>query len=204
MLDLVPILSYVLLKGRCRHCNSKLSLEYPFMEFITGLLFALLYLKFGFSFYLIKYIIFTCLILVIGVIDLKTQDVYLSVTLTGFIFGAVIILIEKIIYNQSLIDSLLGALIPAAIISLIVFITKSMGEGDIEIAALCGLFIGFKLSILMILLSFVLGALIAWVLILFKIKDRKDYMAFGPYIALASFLAIMWGNDIILWYFLLF
>lgn len=204
MLDLVPILSYVFLKGRCRYCNSKLSLEYPFMEFITGLLFALLYLKFGLSFSLVKYIIFTSLILVIGVIDLKTQDVYLSLTLTGFILGTGIILIEKLIYNQSLMNSLLGALIPAALISLIVFITKGMGEGDIEIAALCGLFVGFKLSILMMLLSFVLGGLVGGLLILFKIKDRKDYMAFGPYIALASFLAIMWGNDVILWYFLLF
>lgn len=203
-LDLVPIFSYVLLKGRCRYCKSKISLEYPFMELITGFLFALLYLKFGLSFNLIKYIIFTSLAIVIGIIDFKTQDVYVSITIAGFVFGAILTLIEKILYNHSVMDNLLGALIPAAVISLIVFTTKGMGEGDIEIAALCGLFLGLKLSVLMILLSFVLGGVVGGLLIIFKIKDKKDYMAFGPYIVIATFLSIMWGNDIILWYFLLF
>jgi len=203
-LDLIPIFSYGFLKGRCRYCKNKISLEYPLVELITGFLFALLYLKFGLSFNLIKYLIFTSLVIVIGIIDFKTQDVYLSTTITGGIFGVLIILIEKLLYNHSIIDNLLGALIPAAVISLIVFTTKGMGEGDIEIAALCGLFLGFRLSILMILLSFVLGGLVGGLLIVFKIKDKKDYIAFGPYIAMSAFLSIIWGNDIILWYFLLF
>ncbi|WP_040212476.1 prepilin peptidase [Clostridium polynesiense] len=202
--DLVPLLSYIYLGGRCRYCKTKISVEYPLAEIITGLIFAVLYIKFGFSFYLFKYLIFTALAVVIAAIDYKYQLIYQSTTIAAFTAGIAIIILEKIIYSQNVTNYFFGALSAALIISIIVYVTKGMGTGDIEIAAYAGLFLGFPLSLLMIALSFVIGGGIAVILLLLKIRDKKDPIAFGPYLLLSAFLCILWGKDFLLWYFLLF
>ncbi|SKA81820.1 leader peptidase (prepilin peptidase) / N-methyltransferase [Caloramator quimbayensis] len=198
--DLIPVLSYAALKGRCRFCNTKISAEYPLIEIFTALVFANLYHKYGITFEFFKYAVFVAILIVIGMIDLKTTDVYFSTIVSGLITGALFASYELYRYGVIL-NYFLGAAFAAGIIAVIILLTKGMGWGDAEICLVCGLYLGFKLSIVMLFLTFIIGAIAGIVLILTKIKSRKDFIPFGPFISLASIITVFWGENIIAWYF---
>lgn len=194
--DLIPILSYMFLRGRCRYCGSKVSVRYPVIEFITGFLYLITFIKYGITLNLIKYMILISILIVIGMIDLDTTDVYFSTTITGIILSGIFLSIY--IYRGMPISSYIyGGIIGGGTLTLIILITKGgMGWGDVEICSVCGLFLGFKLTLVMLSLSFVIGSIISLALIALKKKTRKDYIAFGPFIALASILTIFIGEKI--------
>ncbi|WP_154674914.1 prepilin peptidase [Desnuesiella massiliensis] len=202
--DLIPIISYLWLRGRCRYCKSKISIQYLFVELLTPLIFIFIYNSFGLSFYFFKYIIFISFLIVISLIDLKTTDIYMITTIPGIIVALAFAIIENLIYKDGIYNYIFGSLVASLIIFIIVYLTEGMGKGDIEIFALVGMFVGVKVSILIILLSFVLGGLVAGTLVVTKIKNRQDYVAFAPFIASASLLSIFWGNRIIDLYFTYF
>lgn len=201
--DLVPIVSYIFLKGRCRYCREKVSIRYPIIELTTGLLFLALYINYGLSFYLVKYAVFVCLIIVIGMIDYDTTDVYFSITVFGSILGVIFIAVEFYLYKIGIIMEfnfltyVYGAILAGGIIGIIILLTHGMGLGDIEICFVCGLFLGFKLSVLMMFLSFIIGGILGVLLIALKIKNRKDYIPFGPFVTIAALIAILYGEKII-------
>lgn len=201
--DLIPVLSYIFLKGSCRSCKSKISLRYPLIEVLNGALYLLLYLKFGLSFSFIKYAFLISLIIVVSLIDIDTTDVYFKTSLVGFISAGAFILFSYFAkYDASILNSILGAAAGGGFILFIYFVTKGkgMGLGDAEICAYCGAFLGFKLAIAMLFFSVVLGGIIGIFLIALKIKGRKDYIPFGPYIALGTLISIFMGLPIISWY----
>jgi leader peptidase (prepilin peptidase)/N-methyltransferase len=193
---LIPVVSYIFLHGKCRNCGEKISLKYPVIEFLTGIFFVLIYLKYGLSLEFIKYVIFLCLLTVIGIIDYQTTDVYLKTTLTGIIIG-VIIIIAGYFYGYSFMEYLYGAVLGGGVISIIILLTHGMGWGDAEICFMCGLYLGLRLTILMLFLSFVIGGLSGVVLIITKKKSKKDYIPFGPFISIAAVIAMLLGNEII-------
>lgn len=194
--DLIPILSYVFLKGKCRYCGEKVSIRYPIIEFITGLLFLMTFIQYGLSLNFIKYVLLISILIVIGMIDLDTTDVYFSTTLMGVIFSVIFLVIY--LYRGIPISSYIyGGIIGGGTLALIILITKGgMGWGDFEICFVCGLFLGFKLTLVMLGLSFIIGSIISLILIALKKKSRKDYIPFGPFIALASILTIFIGEKI--------
>lgn len=202
--DLIPVVSYILLKGRCRKCGEKISIIYPLIEVFTGLLFGVLYIKFNLSIEFFKFVSFFCIMIVIAMIDFFTTDVYFSTIVTGTIIGVTFIVIEKIYLHNKIMDNLLGAIVGAGVIWIIYIITKAMGEGDIEICFVCGLFLGLKSTILMLVLSFILGGIIGVLLIALKIKSRKDYIPFGPFIALSAIISVLFNEFIFNWYISLF
>lgn len=202
--DLIPIFSYLFLRGKCRYCKDKVSVKYPFIETLTAIVFLITYINYGLSLYFMKYIILWCFLIVISVIDLNTQEVYFKTTAPVIIIGLTFAIIEKIMYSIPLWNYLLGGVIASTIIAFIVYAIGGMGEGDIEIAALCGIFIGWKYSIIMLMLSFIIGAIIGVLLIVSKKKSRKDYIAFGPFIALSSFIVAFYGIHILNYYISLF
>ncbi|WP_291572448.1 prepilin peptidase [Clostridium sp. UBA4548] len=202
--DLIPVFSYIFLRGKCRYCGSKISIRYPIQELLTAIIFLATYLHYGLSLYFIKFVILFCFLIVISNIDIKFQDVYIVTTIPGIVIGTIFAVVEKYLYSASLGNYLLGAIIAGGIISIVVYSTGAMGKGDIEIALLCGIFLGWKYSLIMIVLSFVSGGIIGVMLIVFKIKGRKDYIAFGPYLALGTLLVIFFGNNILNWYLQLF
>lgn len=199
--DLIPILSYILLKGKCRYCKEKVSIQYPIIEVVTGFLFLLVYLKFGFSLELIQYMFFTSILIVIGMIDFKTQDVYTNTIITGLIGGLIFLVIGYFTGQEiNLINYILAAVVPAGIIAIFYYF-GAMGWGDVEIVFFMGLFLGFKLSLLNLFLSIIIGGIVALIIIMiYRKKERGAEMAFGPYIAIAGFITVMYGNEIILWY----
>lgn len=194
--DLVPVISYILLRGKCRHCGEKISVKYPLIELITSTIFLALYIKFGLSFELIKYIIFSCFIIVIGVIDLETTDVYFKTTLSGIIIGLVFIGVGYF-YGYEVWSCIFGGFLGGGLIAAIILLTHGMGWGDAEICLLGGIFLGFKLTIVMLFLSFVIGGIIGLLLIVTKKKSKKDYIPFGPFISLGAVITIFLGQQII-------
>jgi Type II secretory pathway, prepilin signal peptidase PulO and related peptidases len=198
--DLIPIFSYIfLLKGKCRHCGEKISIRYPIIEFITGILYLMIYIKYGLTLECLKYITFVTVLIVVGMIDLDTTDVYFSTTLTGNILAVLFIVATGYLYHDFK-QYIFGGLLGGGIISTIILLTKGMGWGDAEICLFSGLFLGFKLTIVMIFFSFVFGAVISLILIALKKKNKKDYIPFGPFIALAAIFTIFLGDKILLWY----
>ncbi|HEY5525087.1 MAG TPA: prepilin peptidase [Clostridium sp.] len=198
--DLFPVLSYIGLRGRCRKCREKISIEYPLVEIVNGIVYLGLYLKFGYTLDFFKYALLTSLLLVIGIIDLKTKYVYRVTIITGAIIGTGFLIFNWITLKEFPINYFLGAVIGFTIIYIIVKVTGGMGEGDIEIAVICGLFLGTKSILLVLFLSFIFGGIIAILILLLKLKGRKDEIAFGPYIVLGALVTIFIGDIIIKWY----
>ena len=203
-LDLFPVFSYIFLKGKCRYCKDKISIRYPTIEILNAIVYLLIYFKFGAAIITLKYCILASLLIVIATIDYDTQLVYTASTICGGVIGIIFVIIQSIIYEDNSLDLILGGLIGFGIIGLIVVLTKGMGEGDIEIAAVCGLFLGIKGILLGLFLAIVIGGMAGIIILTLKLKKAKDKMAFGPFIAIGCLISMLWGNKILLVYSQLF
>jgi len=188
----IPLISYILiLRGRCSNCKRKISLQYPIIELLTGILFYIFYLKFGYTFLTLKYLIFSALLIVGSGIDLGhhyiPDRITISILALGIISSFFTIGFEK---------SILGA----GSFSLFYLVLYGYGEstgyeimgfGDVKLALGIGSVVGY-LSLnkvfLFINIAFILGAVIGVSLILLKLKTRKDQIAFGPYISIAGLI----------------
>ncbi|MEK9156014.1 MAG: prepilin peptidase [Patescibacteria group bacterium] len=198
--DLVPLLSFALLKARCRHCSQPISWQYPLVEAGFALVVTLLYLEFGFSWHLLFYGAVFALLAVVFVYDLLRQLIpeefawaTLGLTLLfGWYFG-----------NMGFGQSLAGGLIGGGVPGLLVLVSRErwMGSGDIKIGAILGLLLGYPLVILGLFLSFVLGSVLGVGLIAFGGKKLKDALPFAPFLIVAMLLALVSGRSIINWYF---
>lgn len=197
--DLIPVVSYIILGGKCRACKDRISIKYHMVELFTGVIFLCLYLSFGFSIEFFKYIVFVSLLIVIGIIDLNTTDVYLKTTITGIIFGIIFVVIGNYL-GSGIMEYVYGALLGGGIISLIILVTNGMGWGDAEICLMSGIFLGLKLTVVMLFFSFIIGGISGVILILLKKKSRRDYIPFGPFISIAAILTVFIGERAINWY----
>ena len=202
-IDNIPLLSYILLKGRCRNCGSKISIQYPVVEFLTGLIYLIIYLIYGLSVQSLVYIILSSALIIIAFIDLQEQIIPDVISLPGIVVGLILSFIVPYI---SFINSALGALVGGGIILIIawvgsiIFKKEAMGGGDVKLAAMIGAFLGWRYIIISLFLGFFLGALTGIILIITKIKKREDAIPFGPFIALGSIITLLWGEKILLWY----
>ncbi|QGU95766.1 prepilin peptidase [Clostridium bovifaecis] len=198
--DLIPLISYVVLKGKCRYCGEKISIRYPLTELFTGIIFVCLYFKYGLTIEFIKFALLSSTLVVIGFIDHDTTDIYDSTIISGLVFG-IIFLGINLYFGLPIKTYLLGALVGGGFISIIILLVGGMGWGDAELLALCGLFVGAKLMTLILLLSVIVGGITGGGLILLKKKNRKDYIPFGPSIVIAAILTVLLGEKILDWYF---
>ena len=199
--DLVPVISYIFLKGRCRNCKEKISIRYPVIELLGGIIFLLLYLKYGLSFELIKFAVMASILIVIALIDFDTEDVYLKTTLTGIISGLIFAILGNYFnITGNFLNYIYGGAVSGGLIAIIILLTYGMGWGDVEICTMCGLFLGFKMSLVMLFFAFVIGGVTGVFLILTHKKKRRDYIPFGPFIALAAVFTALYGGNILLWY----
>ena len=197
--DLIPVISFIVARGKCRYCGEKISLQYPIIEVLNGILYLLIYYKFGLSLLLIKYSILCSILLVISIIDLNLKIIPNSINLFLLLYGIIFNIIEFSFNNLT--SNLFGLFIGGGLFLLIAIISKgAMGGGDIKLVAVLGLLFGFKKILLITFLSFIIGAVISILLLLFKINKRKDYIPFGPFICIGTFITIIYGNNIIEWY----
>ncbi|NLY17363.1 MAG: prepilin peptidase [Clostridiaceae bacterium] len=210
--DLIPVFSYIFLKGKCRYCKQPISLQYPLVELLTGLLFVFLYLRFSISVEFIFSVYISSILLIVFFIDLKHMIIPNGLVVAALI-GSSILFILRFFYDDSIIVGepwyfpLLGMVIPSVFLLLVAIFGyiankgEAMGMGDVKIFAPIGLFLGLKLSVLALFLSMLIGGLAGLILIVAGIKERKSQVPFGPFIVAGSLLSLFYGNEILTWYF---
>ncbi|HSX19242.1 MAG TPA: prepilin peptidase, partial [Candidatus Saccharimonadales bacterium] len=199
--DLVPILSFVGLRARCRYCRHKLSWQYPIVETLVGVLFAATFYFLAasttFSFVgILYYLAIISTLVVVAVVDLK-----FSLIPTTFVFGAAILaLFRNYFYLSSadFVQAVFGAFVLALFFLAIVLVTRGrgMGTGDIPLVFLLGLFLGWPQSLLSTFLAFVSGAVISIFLLLFGRKKFGQAVPFGPFLIGAAIVVLFWGNTL--------
>lgn len=226
-LDLIPVFSWIFLKGKCRYCGRKISPRYMLVELLCGILFIFVYISFGLTLKLIAAFTLTALLIIITFIDIDTQTIPNGLVIFGLAAGLIfvftnIVPAEKPGYFKNIIDALYGLLagfVPLFLINLgakLILKKEGMGGGDMKLMAFAGLFLGLKLTIVAMLTAIYLGGIVgAAVLISARIKQHRvadkdqsnsketasgHYMAFGPFLAFGSFISMLYGNHIIGWY----
>lgn len=198
-MDMLPILGYIILGGKCRTCGHKISARYIVVESLTGLLITWLFVRYGISMAFFWYSILTCVLLVITFIDYDTMTIPNGIVVFCLIVGFVKLCFE---FNTGgLLDSLYGFVAGGGVFLLIYFVSGGrMGGGDIKLMAVLGLWLGLRNIMLTMLIAFNVGAVISLILIGAGIKGRKDMIPFGPFIGIGAYIAILYGTEIIDWY----
>ncbi len=195
LLDLIPLLSYIILEGKCRYCEVSISPRYPVVEILTGIVFLTTYMSIGFHPGLIKYLFFFSVLIVVFFIDLDHKIIPNSLVLVILTWG----ILWQIFWPEiSWVESLSGALLGGGFLLVLAVISRGgMGGGDIKLMFAAGFYLGPFLTSTALFIGFFSGAAVGIALILLKIKKRKDYIPFGPFLSLGIFLAVLWGRDII-------
>ncbi|WP_105177367.1 prepilin peptidase [Clostridium cagae] len=196
-MDLIPVLSYLFLRGKCRYCKGKISIRYPLIEILNSILYIVIFLNYGLTLEFFKYSILSSLLIVIGIIDYKTQDIYTVTIIFGIICSIIFMAVDFFVNKNTISTYVLGGLIGFAALAIIVIITKGMGIGDAEITLVCGLFLGIKGVIVTLFLGIIIGGIVAIIILALKLKDAKDAMAFGPCLSIGAIMYILWGDTII-------
>lgn len=202
--DNIPVLSYILLRGRCRFCREPISLRYPIIELLTGLFALITFLKYGLTLEGLIYFIYICALLVITFIDIDHQIIPDVITLSGIpIFFLGSFGLSQINY----LDSLIGILAGGGSLFLVAWtyslITKKegMGGGDIKLLAMIGAVIGWKGILFTIFVASAVGT-VSGLLVMLKLrKGMKLKIPFGPFLAIGGIAYIFFGPQLIRWYF---
>ena len=200
--DLIPILSFIMLSGRCRYCHTSISPYYPFVEIVTGLSTFLLWL--ALSPHGIREYLFTILVVLFAyaVLLMALQDhASMNVSDELFIAAAIIALLALFVTPHTLSDTILGLLVAAPFLIMVSLSHETwMGWGDVFIAAPAGLVLGFPLAWVWLYVAFIVGALWGIVLILSGKKKRRDPVAFVPILYVSFIITVVWGDVLINWY----
>ena len=201
--DNIPLISYLLLRGKCRGCGTRISPQYPLVELLNGLLTLALFLRFGPTFFFLVLFLFCSALVVITFIDLEHQIIPDEISLPGILLG---FLFSFFLPGHTWLNSLIGILLGGGSLLLVAsgyhWLTgkEGMGGGDIKLLAMMGAFLGWKAIPFIIFASSLIGSVVGISLMLIKKKDSKLAIPFGPYLAFAAILYIFYGRPLIHWY----
>ncbi|MBI4573762.1 MAG: prepilin peptidase [candidate division NC10 bacterium] len=203
VIDNIPIVSFLLLRGRCRACGHPIAWRYPLVEGLTGLLFAMAVAHFGATLHAAFLLTFLCGLVVVSFIDLDHQVIPNIITLPGIPLG----LVSGLLLGQpSVLDRLIGALAGAGFLYLVLFYggvlygQEAMGEGDLNLVAMVGAFLGWKAVVITILVGCLVGSAVGLSLIALRRLSRRQHIPFGPFLSLGAAVALFWGDRLISWY----
>jgi prepilin signal peptidase PulO-like enzyme (type II secretory pathway) len=203
--DLIPVFSYLRLRGRCRYCQAAISRRVFWVELATALIFALLCWHYGLSAELGVMIFYACLFTIIFVTDLEQGLILNKVVYPGMVVALLLALYPLPWLSEPMgmriAYSALGGAIGFAIFLLIAIVSRGgMGWGDVKLAALIGLATGFPLVFLAIIMGAILGGIVAVALVIAKKRKRRQTIPFGPFLAVAAMVTLLWGSNILSWY----
>lgn len=214
-LDLVPILSYLWLRGRCRYCGARIPLRVLLVELLTGVLFFLSFWYYGLTARFAITAFWCCVFLVIIFIDWEHQLILNKVTYPMAVLALVLLAFDALsrgsltpgnlsflpLDKPSILSGVIGGAIGLGFFSLVYFISpRGIGLGDIKLACLIGLVTGWPLTIVALLIGILLGGLAAVVLLTLKIKGRKDAIPYGTFLAIGPIITLFWGMGVFRWY----
>ncbi len=207
-LDNIPIISFIILKGRCRNCDKKIRLQYPAVELLTALLTIAVVWKFDFTILTIFYLSLVYILITISFIDLEHMIIPDGLVLAAAMLGlmASIFNILPIGWPESAYGALLygGGLALAGYAGKLIYKMETMGWGDVKLALVMGLCLGWKMSMISLLLAFLVAALFVVVGLAVGRLSRKQLIPFGPFLALGAIMTLFWGEQLYNWYLHLF
>ena len=190
--DMVPVFSYIILRGRCRQCGAKISIQSPLIEALNGVLYVVVFMAGGFTFSSVLYCLMTSALIVIAVIDERTYQIPVSQNLFLGLLGIIMTVYDF--------RHILSHIIGAVIVSLFLYFSsgKAIGGGDIKLMAYAGLLLGAKNIIFAFILACILGSVIHTIRM--KVSKRNNLLALGPYLSAGIFIAALWGSRFWTWY----
>ncbi|MCQ2523521.1 MAG: prepilin peptidase [Lachnospiraceae bacterium] len=194
--DLIPLFSYIFLKGRCRKCGTKLSVQYPLIEALNGVLYVVVFIVKGAKVESLLYCLLFSALLALSVIDFRTYEIPV-----GFnYFIAALGIINLFLNYTNWADYLIGLGSVSGFLLILYFATKgrAIGGGDIKLMAACGLLLGWKLVIFAFCAGCVIGAIVH--VIRMKVSKADKVLAMGPYLSIGVGVAALWGDTLLKWY----
>ncbi len=194
---MVPIFSFLALRGKCRRCGAKLSVQYPLIEAANGILYVCIVWTGGIGIESLLYCLMASALLVLSVIDFRTYEIPFGINLFILALG----LVRAATDFSNILTYLIGSLSVSIVLAILYYATggRAIGGGDVKLMAACGLLLGWKLIILAFLLGCVLGALIH--VIRMKVSGEGRVLAMGPYLSMGVLIAALWGGRLLTWYF---
>jgi len=196
-LDLFPVFSYVFLGGKCRYCKAKISPRYPLIEILNAVCYFLVYQAYGVHFVTPLYFVVCSSLIVLTWIDF---DYKIIPDRFHIIIGICALAAGFLSRDLSWADRLIGLVVVSVPVLIIAMITGGMGAGDVKLFAVCGLLLGWKLNLLVMLIASVTASIYGVALMLFQKAEKKTEIPFGPFISLGTIVCLLWGNSFIQWY----
>lgn len=194
--DMVPVFSWLVLGGKCRNCKSKISVQYPIIEGVNGILYVMICAVNGLEWSSMIYCFMASALLVLSIIDWRTYEIPFGINVFLFVLGVVMTILDR----GNLAEHLIGMICVSGLLGILYLLSggRAIGGGDIKLMFACGLILGWKL----ILLAFFLGCIIGSVvhIIRMSVKKAGRMLAMGPYLSAGILLAALWGNAWINWY----
>ncbi len=196
--DNIPVLSYVLLKGQCRSCKSKIPIKYPIVELLGGLIALVVFLKFGFSIKSIFWIVFGYCLLVLSFIDLELFIIPDIINVILFVSG-----LFFVIYNKTVINGVIGGIFGFGLFYILSVVfakilkQEALGFGDVKLLGSIGVWVGWKGVIYTVFCASFIGSIVGFLLIILFGKSSKAKIQFGPFLAISAFSYIFFGQSIL-------
>lgn len=196
--DMVPVLGWVFLGGKCRYCKAGISVRYPLVELAGGIAAVLCSYHFGINPRAIIAFLFLCVLTVVSFVDMDTMEIPFSLVIAAALMGVLSVLFFPEI---SFVERVIGIFcVSGPLYLLTVAVPGAFGGGDIKLMAACGIFLGWKLNLLALFLGVMGGGIYGFWLLAAKRKKRTDHFAFGPFLCLGMAAALFWGEKILDWY----
>ncbi|MBE3072209.1 MAG: prepilin peptidase [Acidobacteria bacterium] len=198
----IPVLSYLALRGACRTCHARISPVYPLVELLTAVVFVATLAQVGVGLLLAVRLVFACAMIVLAFIDLRHRILPNAITVPGIVAG----IVASAVVPPGWLASLIGILAGGGILLLIAWIyervrhQEGLGMGDVKMLAMIGAFLGWKLMLLTLVLSSLLGSVVGLLVILAAKGDMKHALPFGTFLAAGALVASLTGDAIITWY----
>lgn len=194
--DMVPVFSYIILRGRCRQCGARISIQYPLIEALNGVLYVVVFMAGGFTFSSVLYCLMTSALIVIAVIDERTYQIPVSQNLFLGLLGIIMTVYDF----RHILSHIIGAVIVSLFLYGLYYFSsgKAIGGGDIKLMAYAGLLLGAKNIIFAFILACILGSVIHTIRM--KVSKRNNLLALGPYLSAGIFIAALWGSRFWTWY----
>lgn len=200
--DLIPVVSWLLLKGRCRYCNARISPRYPLVEAACALLAVLCFARFGLELRTVLSFGVSVILLAVALIDLDTMEIPNQLVLALIPFAACAMLGWRDISFAERAIGFITVSLPMLLLTLA--IREAFGGGDIKLMAVCGFLLGWRNTLLAFFVAILTGGGYASFLLLSGKSKRGEHIAFGPYLCFGVAVALFWGAEIIHWYWNLF
>ncbi len=194
--ELLPLISFVVQKGKCRECGTKLSVQYPLIEGLNGVLYVITFYINGLTIDSLLYCLLISALLALSVIDERTHEIPIGFNIFILCLGIIMTVLH---YDDGL-NHVIGFFAVSVFIEIIIIVTRGrgMGGGDMKLMATAGLMLGWKEIILAFILGCILGAIIH--VLRMKVKGAERVLAFGPYLSLGILISVWFGAPLITWY----